>query len=1009
MSDSDIKKTDLDFAALRERLRGEHGREFWRSLDELADTPEFESFLHSEFPRQAGVLGDGVSRRQVLKLMGASLALAGLTGCAYMPKEKILPYVRQPEELVPGKPLFYATTMPLGGYGKGVVVESHMGRPTKVEGNTLHPASLGATDVFAQASVLTLYDPDRSQTLNHLGLIEIWANFSAVINQIRAEQQLKKGAGLRILTGTITSPTLAYQLQALLTQFPMAKWHQYEPIHHDHTNIGAQLAFGEHVDTQYRFDQAEVILSLDSDFLYAGPAAVRYARDFANKRRMVGGATAMNRLYVVEGTPSITGSMADHRLRIRSSEVQGVAQAIAARLGVPGVAPLTSPVISAHSQWIGAVVRDLERHRGACVVSVGEQQPPSVHALGHAINLALGNAGKTVTYTGAVEAHPVEQLESLRDLVTDMKSGRVDALVILGGNPAFNSPPDISFIEGLLKVKVRVHLGLYEDETSNLCHWHIPETHYLESWGDVRSYDGTISLIQPLIAPLFNGKSPHEILALLLGQPSASAYQIVQEYWKNQGSAVWKSRTTNFKEFWETSLHDGVITGTALPLKTPALKKDFWESVKKSPGDSPASGSSDIEVVFRPDPTIWDGRFANNGWLQELPKPLSKLTWDNVAWISPRTAERLSLQNGNMVELKVEGHAAKTPIWIMPGHADDSITVFFGYGRWLAGRVGSGTGFNMYALRNSKSSGFANGVALSKTGELFDLACTQNHHSMEGRDFVRTGTLAEFRKNPRFIHDEIPEKSPLPSLYPSFPQNGYQWGMAINLNSCIGCNACVVACQAENNSPVVGKEQVQRGREMHWIRIDRYYDGDLDAPQTFHEPVMCMQCENAPCEVVCPVGATNHSSEGLNQMVYNRCVGTRYCSNNCPYKVRRFNFLQYEDWQISSLKLQRNPNVTVRSRGVMEKCTYCVQRINAAKIQAEEENRPVRDGEIQTACQAACPTQAIVFGNINDPESEVSKLKGEILNYGLLTELTTHPRTTYIARLRNPNPEIETE
>jgi molybdopterin-containing oxidoreductase family iron-sulfur binding subunit len=545
-------------------------------------------------------------------------------------------------------------------------------------------------------------------------------------------------------------------------------------------------------------------------------------------------------------------------------------------------------------------------------------------------------------------------------------------------------------------VKFRVHLGLYDDETARLCDWHIPEAHYLEAWSDARAYDGTATIIQPLIAPLYGGKSAHELLAEILGQPGRTGYEIVRDHWKSQ------YRGRDFESFWRTALHEGMVAGTALPLKSVSLKKGIGETGKRGNGEG-----GGLEIVFRPDPTIWDGRFANNGWLQELPKPLTKLTWDNAALVSPATAERLGLSTGDVVDLQHGGRTVRAPVWILPGQAADSVTVHFGYGRTRAGRVGSGIGFNAYSIRTAAAPWFAWGLSIRKTGERYPLATTQEHHSMEGRHLVRAGTLAQYQEHPEFARKMGEEPTPEDSLYPKVAYDGYAWGMAIDLSACTGCNACVVACQAENNSPVVGKDQVARGREMHWIRIDRYYQGGLDDPDVYHQPVMCQHCENAPCEPVCPVGATVHSSEGLNDMVYNRCVGTRYCSNNCPYKVRRFNFLQFQDFETPSLKLMRNPNVTVRSRGVMEKCTYCVQRINAAKIEAEKENRSIRDGEIQTACQQACPTQAIVFGNINDTSSRVAKLKAEHSSYGLLAGLNTHPRTNYLAKVTNPNPEIE--
>jgi molybdopterin-containing oxidoreductase family iron-sulfur binding subunit len=1011
-------KAPFDLASIRARLERDGGKQFWRSLEELAGCPEYTEFLHDEFPQAAEADTQNLSRRDVLKLMAASAALAGLSACTKLPTEKIVPYVKAPEEIIPGRPLFYATSMPQGGIAQGLLVESNMGRPTKVEGNPEHPGSLGATDIFAQASLLTLYDPDRSQVVKHEGRIADWQLFQQALDEARAEQQLTKGAGLRILTGTITSPSLADQLQAVLAAFPQANWHQYEPCGRDGAREGAKRAFGEYVNAVYRLDRADVIVSLDSDFLCTGPGNVRYARDFADRRNVGAHGGKMNRLYVVESTPSNTGAMADHRLPVSSSDVEKLARAIAGQLGVQAGA--IAPPARVPSSWIAALVRDLMQHRGASLVVAGEHQPAAVHALAHAINQALGNAGKTVYYTDPLEANPVNEMQSLRELVADMAAGHVDVLLILGGNPVYDAPVDLEFARCLLKVKLRIHLGLYDDETAELCHWHVAATHFLESWGDARAYDGTISLMQPLIAPLYDGKSAHEVLSALAGKPNVALHDIVKGFWKRRitGPAL-QAWGGNFEPFWETSLHDGLIAGTALPEKTVSLKT----SAEALETDHPAheGDARALELIFRSDPTIGDGQFANNGWLQELPKALTQLTWDNAAMVSPGTAYRLGLGKGEIVELHYQGRMVRAPIWVMPGHADDCVTVHFGYGRRRAGKVGNGIGFNAYSLRSSDRPWFGGGLRIQKTGEWFEFATTQFHHSIEvggriedegtvvtwQRDLVRVAPLEEFLKNPEFAKDHVEKGAENLSLLPDYPKSQYGWGMSIDLNRCNGCSACVVACQAENNIPVVGKEQVIAGREMHWIRVDTYFRGGLGNPEMYHEPVPCMQCEKAPCELVCPVGATVHSPEGLNDMVYNRCVGTRYCSNNCPYKVRRFNFFLYQDWTTPSLKLLRNPNVTVRSRGVMEKCTYCVQRINAAKIESEKQDRAVRDGEIQTACQQVCPTQAIVFGDINDPNSRVSRLKAEPRNYSLLAELNTRPRTTYLAKLRNPNPEIK--
>ena len=980
----------IDLAALRDKLAGREGRAYWRSLEELAETEEFKSYLEAEFPTQAPLSIDPVGRRQFLKLMGASFALAGLSACTRQPTEKIFPYVKQPEEIVPGQPLYFATAMPMGGAAIGLLVESHLGRPTKVEGNPDHPASLGATNVFAQASVLSLYDPDRSQVVRNVGDIRPWSAFEEAAQTVMAAQRERHGAGFRILTESVTSPTLADQLERLLKDLPEARWHHYDPVGRDNARSFMLSAFGESFDTHYRLDQADVIVSLDAD-IFGGPTGVRYARDFSRRRRVEASQREMSRLYAVEVSPSNTGTRADHHLPLRPEEVLELALGLAAALGLGTRAALG---MERHARWIEAVARDLERHRGSCAVIAGDWQPAEVHALAHAINDRLGNVGRTVVYTEPVAARPAEPA-SLADLAEDMEAGKVEVLLLLGGNPVYDAPSDLRFAERLRKVGLRIRLGLYDDETSELCHWQLPAAHFLESWSDARAYDGTASIIQPLIAPLYDGRSAHEVLALLSTAPEKSAYDLVRAYWHAQHPGG------GFEPYWRKCVHDGVIPGTALPARRPNWVKRVEDMEFQTP-PSKAAKESALQIVFRPDPTVHDGRFANNGWMQELPKPTTKLTWDNTAQVAPATAQRLGLANEDVVELQRAGKTVRAPVWIVPGQAEDTVTVHLGYGRRRAGAVGNGVGFDAYPLRTTEAMWSGRGLRLRKTGERHTLACTQHHHSMEGREPVRSGTLEEYRKNPHFLATENPDIS----LYAEHPYTGYAWGMTIDLSTCIGCGACEVACQAENNIAVVGKDEVARGREMHWIRIDRYYAGDLDNPTTHYQPVPCMQCENAPCEVVCPVGATVHDSEGLNDMVYNRCVGTRYCSNNCPYKVRRFNFHLYSDWTTETFKMQRNPDVTVRSRGVMEKCTYCVQRINYGRIQAQLQDRKIRDGEVVTACQQACPAEAIVFGDVNDPDSRVSKLKAEPRNYALLGDLNTRPRTTYLAELRNPNPEI---
>ncbi|MGA8154272.1 MAG: TAT-variant-translocated molybdopterin oxidoreductase [Terriglobales bacterium] len=991
------KKGTLDLETVRARVAETKGPELWRSLEELAGSEEFREMMHREFPKGASEWIDPVSRRGFMKLMGASLAMAGMTACTKQPMEPIVPYVRQPEEVIPGRPLFYATAFTLGGYATPLLVESHLYRPTKIEGNDQHPASLGGTDVFAQASILGMYDPDRSQTIAYLDEIRTWGNFIEAIRGPLNSQKAVQGAGLRILTRTISSPTLADQLRSVLKLYPQAKWHVYEPVNRDSVLQGAQLAFGQPVEAQYKLENTDVILSLDADFLSAGfPGNVRYIRDFAKRRNP--DANTMSRLYVVESTPSSTGAKADHRLPLRAAEIVEFASALGAALGISSS---NRTFAGESANYLQSLVAELQAHRGASLVLAGDHQPPVVHSLAHALNQALGNVGKTVFYTDPVDANPVDQIGSLKELVADMRAGKVDMLVILGGNPAYDAPTDFGFADALknTSIPLRVHLGLYRDETAELCHWHINEAHYLEAWGDTRAYDGTVSIVQPLIAPLYNGKSANELTAVLAGNPEAAGYDIIQGYWKKQHPAA------DFDAFWRKSLNDGWITGTTFVPKPVTVK------ATSLPAPTQAAQNA-IEINFRRDPSIYDGSFANNGWLQELPKPLSKMTWDNPVLISPMMADRLQLQSKDLIELELNGKKVTAAVWIQAGHPDNSITAHLGYGRRRAGRAGTGAGFDFYALRYSATPWFTTGVSIAKTGGTYPLACTQGYQTMDTQDgnsrpLVRRADLDEYRREPKFAQEGEPP--PGLTLYPGYDykKETNAWGMTIDLNACVGCNNCIVACQSENNIPIVGKEQVAKGRHMHWLRVDAYYEGDRANPQAYFQPVPCMQCENAPCELVCPVGATVHSTEGLNDMVYNRCVGTRYCSNNCPYKVRRFNFLLFQDWETPQLKMMRNPDVTVRSRGVMEKCTYCVQRISEHRIDSERENRPIKDGELQTACQQSCPANAIIFGNINDPDSRVSKLKANPRNYGLLADLNTRPRTTYLAEIRNPNPKLE--
>ncbi len=927
-----------------------------------------------------------MDRRELLKFGGVSLALAGLTACTRQPAEKIVPYVRQPEEIVPGKPLFFATAMTLGGYATGLLVESNMGRPTKAEGNPLHPASLGATDAFSQAALYGLYDPDRSETVTYLEEIRAWPAFLSAMRNALEKAKERKGRGLRLMTETVGSPTLSAQLRALMMELPEARWHQWEPANRDNVWAGAAAAFGQPLDTVVQFSDADVILSLDADFLACGPGHLRSVREFSARRRSRERGR-MNRLYAVESTPGVTGACADHRQPMRAADVETFARSVAVLVGVGSASVQPTP-------FARAVAEDLKAHRQRSLVLAGDGQPPAVHALAHAMNAALENAGSTVSYIDPVPARPESQAESLQRLVADMEAGEVETLIILGGNPVFTAPADVPFAKALEKVRLRAHLSPYQDETSALCQWHVPEAHFLESWSDARAFDGTASIVQPLIAPLYGGRTAHEAVAALTNQPERSSHEIVRDYWKDKLGP-------DFEASWRRALHDGVIAGTASAPKSVAVRPQ----ITRSPAQ-PITPS--LEIVFRPDPTIYDGRFANNAWLQELPKPITKLTWDNALLLSPLTAGRLGVVSNEVVRLKYRGRSIEAPVWILPGHAEESATLHLGYGRTHAGKFGSKTGFNTYALLTADALAGGAGLEIARTGRRYDLVTTQQHQTMEGRALVRAGTLDEYEKNPRFAKEIVEAPGPSDSAYPPYPAHEYAWAMAIDLNACTGCNACVVACQAENNVPVVGKHEVSRGRAMHWIRVDRYFEGDPANPRTFHQPVPCMHCENAPCELVCPVAATAHSAEGLNDMVYNRCVGTRYCSNNCPYKVRRFNFFHYAtQFRAPSMRMLSNPDVTVRWRGVMEKCTYCVQRINGAKIASEKENRRVQDGEIVTACQQACPAGAIVFGNLRDPESRVAKMKATPVNYGLLEDLGTRPRTTYLAAVHNPNPAVE--
>jgi molybdopterin-containing oxidoreductase family iron-sulfur binding subunit len=915
--------------------------------------------------------------------------LAGAAACA-PPRQQIVPYVRQPAQVQTDKPLFFSSAHVLGGYANGVLVETHLGRPTKIEGNPQQAASLGATDAFGQASVLTLYEPTRAQTVTFKGQINTWNEFQRRLRGTVETLRSSGGQGIRFLSGSSTSPTLAAQIKQLAQSLPNARWHWWEPVNRDTALAGAQLAFGQPLEPRYHFDAADIVLSLDADTFAWTPGRLRYMHDFATRRRPERG--ALSRIYAVESTPSLLGVAADHRLPLSASGIQPFAFALAAALQVDVGAPTVQPPTGVPADWMANLAADLRGHGRTSLVVPGDFQPPAVHAVAHSINAALGAVGTTVDYSAPVLLDAVDHVASLRQLVDDMSSGQVSVLVILGGNPVYSAPADIPLMDAMQHVGMTVHLGLFEDETSAASQWHVPELHTLETWSDARAYDGTATILQPMIAPLYTeARSVHEVLATFSDVPTISSHDIVKAYWQSQQSA------TDFDTFWRQTLSSGVVANSAAPATNVAMVPGWAASVS-----SPQTSS--LEIAFRPDPSLYDGQFATNGWLLELPRPLTKLSWDNVATVSPATASQLGVATQDVLELNYAGRSLRAPVWVLPGQADGTVTVTLGYGRGRGAGAGTVVGFNAYPLRTSTAPWFDTGLQVQRTGDTHPLVSTQGHYSMEGHDLVVSTSVEQLQAAGNSV--AVGQQQPDISLYPAYAYPDNKWGMVIDLNSCVGCNACITACQAENNIPVVGKEEVGRGRDMLWLRVDTYYDDNTVNPHIMNELVPCMQCEDAPCELVCPVGATVHSSEGLNDMVYNRCVGTRYCSNNCPYKVRHFNFFQFSDYDTPTLKLLRNPQVTVRSRGVMEKCTYCTQRISAGRIQAEKENRPIRDGEVVTACQAACPTNSIIFGNLNDANSQVAQQRGLPRNFTLLAELNTKPRTTYLATVPNPNPSM---
>lgn len=1006
---------------------------YWKSLGELARNEEYEKFVEREFPENATELTDEVSRRSFLKVMGASIALAGFAACR-RPVQKILPYTEMPEEVLPGDPLYYASALPFQDALEGIVIENHVGRPVKIEGNKLHPASNGNTNIFGQAAMLNMYDPDRSRFVRKGGersSVRAFAKFSA-------DYFSDTSRNIAFISEANSSPTYNRLKNQAEEQFPNAQWVTFEPFGEDNALEGTNIAFGQRLRTVNHFDKASVILSLNDDFL--NPAAsknsVQNTMQFSGGRHLMSAEEEMSRFFAIESTFTVTGSNADNRLRIKTSEIEAFTYALAAALSksISGLSAFrgVSNKFSTH-EWIPVLVEELLDSRGESIVTAGREHSPELHATVAAINNALGNTGHTVTYHEVPHIDDQNNQTVFSELVNDLNNGTIDAVVLVGTNPAFTAPADLHFNEALSNAEQVIHLSDYYDETSKLANWHINRAHFLEAWGDGFSYTGIRSLIQPQVEPLYSGISEIEFLNIILNGKVAKGYDLVQQTWQS-------FYPNNFTDQWEQTLHDGLSSKETFPAVSVSLTSQFNSRAAKFASN--INTAEGIELVIRPDDTVFDGRFANNGWLQELPKPMTKITWDNVALMSKNTADKLGVEaagigeaNVEVVSIKVGETEIKIPAWVQPGHADDSITISVGYGHEGMGRVANRAGVNTYPLRTTEHMLYATDISVKNTGEKYEIACTQDHHSMEGRSLLRHATLQEYRENPDFSSYfeaygvEMPGKAyaeeqdadnPLSIFNPidevDYPDYEPQWGMSIDLNACVGCGTCTIACQAENNIPVIGKREVSRGREMHWIRTDRYYDGDINDPIALHQPVPCMHCELAPCEQVCPVAATTHSDDGMNQMTYNRCIGTRYCANNCPYKVRRFNFFNYSEEFLTDgddpeiIQMAMNPNVTVRFRGVMEKCTYCVQRVNRAKINRDIETngksmKPV-DGSVETACQQACPADAIYFGDLTDPDSEVVRTKQNNRNYLLLEELNTRPRTSYLAELRNPNPKL---
>ncbi len=973
---------------MRENMK-ENQKQYWRSLDELADTPEFRKIVEREFPEGASELKNPVTRRNFLGLMGASIAFAGLASCR-RPVEKIVPFVKAPENMIPGVPKYYATTFTQGRHALGVLVESHEGRPTKIEGNPEHPESLGKTNIFTQADVLNMYDPDRAQEVSLDGVQSSWQAFGSFWKEQHAAFKKDKGRGLAILSGEFASPSLKKLYDQLKKEMPLAAWHVNEPVSEMNMHKGLKAATGKSVQAYPHFEKARVVLSIDHDFLGATPGNVSANRGFAEGRRTEDEHDTMNRLYMVETSFSVTGGMADHRKRLTQGGLEVFTRQLAAALGV-----IDEGAEAVEPKWMRALVNDLKKNKGASLVVAGLRQSAATHALVFAINEVLGNNGATVDYYDNPDV--VLQSESIQALADKMKAGEVKTLVILDRNPVYTAS-SIDFAAALGKVENVIAFSPYWDETGHAANWHIPMSHFLESWGDATDVRGNRSVIQPLIQPLYNTVSMTAFVNFIVTGKEVKDSDIVKKTWGAKGDG----------KNWRRILYKGYSASTLKPVEVRARSGAIADLVRAASVSAGTPSASAMDVVIQPSSSLYDGRYANNGWLMEVPDPVTHLSWDNAALMSTATAEKLGVGNEDVITLSAGGKELEIVVSILPGVADNVIALELGYGRQKVGRIANGSGFDVYGFMNAPEVYSLSGVSVSKTGRSYPLANTQDHNSMEGRPIILEADLEEYRKEPEFAREAV-EHPPLVSLWDEKKyDHGYQWGMTIDLSTCSGCNTCVVACQAENNIPIIGKEEVKKGREMHWIRLDRYFKGDPDNPDMLFQPLGCQHCENAPCEQVCPVQATLHDDEGLNVMTYNRCVGTRYCANNCPYKVRRFNFFNFTNSYPETIKMVQNPDVTVRFRGVMEKCTYCTQRIQEAKINAKNEGRLVADGEIQTACQQACPADSIVFGNILDSESRVARLKKQNREYKLLVELNIKPRTSFLARIKNPNPEMET-